>query len=320
MNQLDLGPMTQLSPDSFSDANEAYAAGPGRDDWIGEVARQAFADGHFRDFEEWRLKSRDFGNGHKEAMLYRHKVDGWKTYERLMWSHTRAKRGEGLDREESIKKSASRAKSQCRLVCKTMLVNSLWTLTYRANVLDRDVVLKHMKEFIRRVKRLIPDFSYVWTLENQKRGAYHVHLATHSLPRVMLDGGAKVKSWDLMRRIWTRITGDLGGNFDEAKDRSKWRRKGSMQRSAAAIARYISKYVTKSFEADQDLNRKRWNHSDVRVPHAVKQAFSTDMRAADLIQKAMSLVGDRITRTWWDSGRECFFIETDDTSAVIGAG
>jgi hypothetical protein len=45
-----------------------------------------------------------------------------------MWAHTRAKAGAGLDREESIKKSAARAKAQCRLVCKTMLVNSLWTL------------------------------------------------------------------------------------------------------------------------------------------------------------------------------------------------
>lgn len=232
---------------------------------VGRTARIALADGHFRDIDEWVIKRRDFGNGHKEAMLYRRHVDGWKAFEQLMCGHTRAKAGAGLDREESIKKSAARAKAQCRLVCKTMLVNSLWTLTYKANVTDRDLVLRHLKEFIRRVKRVIPDFRYVWTLEHQKRGAYHVHMGTHSLPRVFLRGGVPVKSWDLMRRIWRSITGELEGNFDEAKNRREWHRKGSMQRSAAAI------------------------------------------------ELTLAAVGDRITSTWWDQGRQCFFIETDDT-------
>lgn len=303
------------------DTNQVYGAGRGRDDWIGDVARTAWQDGHFQTYSEWVLQHRDFGNGHKEALLYKRHVDAWKTFAKVNWEqHTRAKRGQGLDREESIRKSAQRAKAQCRLVCKTMLVNSLWTLTYRANVTDRDVVIKHMKEFIRRVRRYIPDFRYVWTLENQTRGAYHVHMGTHTLPRVMLDGGHQVKSWDLMRRIWRAVVGDLGGNFDEAKDKAKWRRKGSMQRSAAAIARYISKYVTKSFETDTDLNRKRWNHSDVRLPHVIKHRFSKDLAASELIELAFAAVGDRITRTWWDSGRECFFIETDDTTIAGGSG
>jgi hypothetical protein len=150
-------------------------------------------------------------------------------------------------------------------------------------------------------------------LEHQQRGAYHVHLGTHSLPKVFLQGGTAVKSWDLMRRIWRSVAGEYGGNFDEAKDRDKWHRKGSMQRSAAAIARYISKYVTKSFMEDADLNRKRWNHSDVMLPHAIRERFSSDCSAAELIELAMAAVGERITSTWWDRGRQCFFIETDDS-------
>lgn len=311
--------MSSIVCQSVFEDNSASCGGVhGRDDWIGDAARQAFKDGHFVSYSEWVLKRTDFGNGHQEAMLYKRHVDGWKSYERLIWGHTRAKPGTSLDREESIRKSAARAKAKCRLVCKTMMVNSLWTLTYRENVQDRDTVLAHMKEFLRRVRRVLPELRYVWTLERQARGAYHVHMATHALPKVLLHGGCSVRSWDLMRRIWRAVVGDLGGNFDEAKDRSKWRRKGSQQRSAAAIARYISKYVTKSFEADQDLNRKRWNHSDVQLPHAIRTRFSSDQTAAELIQLAMSSVGDRITRTWWDRGRECFFIETDDTAYSIG--
>lgn len=138
-------------------------------------------------------------------------------------------------------------------------------------------------------------------------------MGTHSLPRVFLQGGVPVKSWDLMRRIWRSITGELQGNFDEAKNRREWHRKGSMQKSAAAIARYISKYVTKSFMEDTDLNRKRWNHSDVSLPHAIRERLSSDCKAADLIELTLAAVGERITSTWWDQGRQCFFIETDDT-------
>lgn len=305
--------MTALSVDSFDDDNASYGSGPGRDDWIGESARTAFADGHFKTYSDWVIKWRDFGNGLKEAVLFQRHVDGWRDFEALNWPRAKAKRGESEDREASIQKAAQRAKAQCRLTCKTMLVNSLWTLTYKANVTDRDVVVKHLKEFVRRVKRVLPDFAYVWALEHQARGAYHVHLGTHSLPKVFLQGGVPVKSWDLMRRIWRSVVGDLGGNFDEAKDRNKWRRKGSMQRSAAAIARYISKYVTKSFMEDTDLNRKRWNHSDVRLPHAIRERFSSDCKAADLIELTLAAVGERITSTWWDQGRQCFFVETDDT-------
>lgn len=305
--------MSALSIASSDFDNTSLPAGPGRQDFIGDVARQAFQDGHFRDINEWVIKRTDFGNGLKEAILYFRQVDGWKAFERLNWPHVVAKRGEGLDRDESIRKSGQRAKQRCRLVCKTMLVNSLWTLTYRENVTDRDLVLKHMKEFIRRVKRVIPDFRYVWTLEKQTRGAYHVHMGTHSLPKVFLDGGYSVKSWDLMRRIWRSVVGDLGGNFDETKDRRQWHRKGPIKRCAAAIARYISKYVTKSFEADGELNRKRWNHSDVELPRSIREVFSSDCRVADLLELTYAAVGDRVVSTWWDRGRECFFIETDDT-------
>lgn len=91
-----------------------------------------------------------------------------------------------------------------------------------------------------------------------------------------------------------------------------------MQKSAAAIARYISKYVTKSFMEETDLNRKRWNHSDVHLPHAVRERFSIDYKAADLIELTLAAVGEHITSTWWDQGRQCFFIETDDTGRPPG--
>lgn len=311
--------MSSLSPTFDQDTNAAYAAGPGRDDWIGETVRQAWADGHFKTFSEWVVKHRDFGNGHRECIVFKRHVDAWKEFSKVNWPSAVAKRGAGLDRDESIKKSAQRAKTQCRLVCKTLLVNSLWTLTYKQNVQDRSLVVAHLKEFVRRVRRVLPDLRYVWTLEKQDRGAYHVHMATHSLPKVMMDHGVSVKSWDLMRRIWRSVVGQLGGNFDESKNKRDWRRKGSTQRTSAAIARYISKYVTKSFMDEQDLNKKRWNHSDVTLPPAVRHRFSADCHVAELIELAYAAVGERITCSWWDRGRECFYIETDD-SALIGVG
>jgi hypothetical protein len=162
-----------------------------------------------------------------------------------------------------------------------MGVDSLFTLTYQANVTDRQVVVKHWEAFLRRVRKVIPGFSYVATLERQKRGAYHIHIATHRLPALLQHEGGKVKSWNVMRGIWRRVVGELGGNFDEAK------RKFHAKSKSFKIARYISKYVSKAFdEADEALEGKKrfWVSQGIEVPKPRVLLFAADTPFADLIK------------------------------------
>lgn len=269
--------------------------------------------------ERFRGKFLDFGNGHREAVIWREAPDLERAAERAM------ERDLGpsalplaeVDREGNRERAVRRAKQRVRHLSKSMIVNALWTLTYRANVQDRELVLRHLKEFVRRVKRVLGEWRYIAVLERQERGAYHVHIATHALPVRLVAGGVKVKSWDVMRAIWRSITGDLGGNFDEAKRKRRNGNGSKPIKGAGAIARYIAGYVAKDMHESPD-HKKRFSHSvGVDVPPAYRAMWAAaDTTLRELIELAFAFVGDRVTSAWFDAERGLFFIETDDTEPI----
>lgn len=261
-----------------------------------------------------RLVARDFGNGHREVCVMREIPRPQDTLDRAIERDLRAlaPRGEG-DRVVNIERARRRAKQDVRHKCKAMLVNSLWTLTFRENVTDREVALRCLDRFRRRVSVVIPGWRYVAVLERQKRGAWHVHLATHALPRFLGKPGVKVKSWDLMRAIWRSVAGELGGNFDESKKRGRWGGKKPIK-GAGQIASYIAGYVAKDMD-ETDINRKRYSATKgIDVPDAYRALFEQETVTADLIELAYAALGDRVTRSWWDAERGVFFAESDDST------
>jgi hypothetical protein len=268
------------------------------------------------------FRVRDCGNGHKEACVFKVTPDPLKDAERAVRRELGllAGRGEG-DREANVIRAARRAKQNVRLACKMMAVNSLWSLTYKVNQRDRDLAMKHLAAFVRRVRKVLPGWRYLAVLERQERGAWHIHLATHALPKVLTDKGVKLKSWDLMRRIWRSVAGDHGGNFDESKGQKRWRSK-SMAAGAGAIARYVSKYVVKSFEDEAiGLNVNRYSASEgVGVPETYRAEFAGDTSMHELLELCYAAVGDRITASWFDAEREVFFLETDDSGGPPDGG
>lgn len=265
----------------------------------------------------YKMAVRDFGNGHREAFVARVVPDLQRTLEKAIERDVGARtaRGEG-DRDQSIQAATRRARQQVRLKCKAMAVNSLWTLTFRENVMDRELVLRMVAQFRRRVAALLgSDWRYLYVLERQQRGAWHVHLATHALPVKLTDKGVKVKSWDVMRRIWRSVAGELGGNFDEAKQRTRWGRKARVERRAGRIASYIAGYCAKDI-AEAELNQRRFSCSHgVEVPEAYRAEWGDTVRLSELIELCYAGVGQRITRTYFDAEREVFFIESDDAAA-----
>lgn len=306
-------PDNENAPDGPKSWRHEVIGAPRRDDWLADAARAAYADGNTSSPPYWKVKARDLGNGHREAVVCKVYPEHTTKLLDLMFDAPK-ERGAG-DREANAARAARRAKQQCRLVCKAMAVNSLWTLTYRENVQDREVVMAHLKAFARRVRRILgSQWQYCAVLERQARGAYHVHLATHALPRMLVSSdqgnAAMVKSWDVMREVWRSITKEAGGNFDESKSTNL--------RSSAAISRYISKYVAKSFEEDALLNKKRFTHSEgVAVPDAEVARFPADTPLGELVQLAYAAVGQRVTATWLCLEREVFYVETDDSLGAV---
>ena len=139
-------------------------------------------------------------------------------------------------------RSARRARTAVRRLCKVKSLDTMLTMTYRANVTDRELIRRHLDMAIKRIRRVIPGFQYVAVLERQKRGAWHAHLAVERVQSHYLHQGVLVRSYDLLRAIWRAVVGELGGNIDVA--RSKVAR-----RSSARVAAYLSKYIGKGLDA-----------------------------------------------------------------------
>ena len=211
--------------------------------------------------EGMRVKAHDLGNGHMEITGTAPTV--WVERE---WNHIaletylervierREEEAEEM-RERSLTIAANRAKVKVRKLCKAMGSDTLLTLTYRANETDLERSKKDLKEFVRRMRRYMPEFKAVAVYEYQARGAIHWHIATANVPRVFErtnDQGQpyQVKSFDAIRGVWRGVTKERGGNIDLA------RRKRNSMRSPARIASYIAKYIVKAFREGQAFTNR----------------------------------------------------------------
>lgn len=161
--------------------------------------------------------------------------------------------------ERSLRRNAQRAKQQCRRLIISANFDELLTLTYKANQLDRDLCKRHFKEWVRRMKRALPDFKYCASFERQERGAMHVHLATNKLPQHAQYKGVKIQAWRLGTDVWRAVVGDLGGMCHVGgKTRHGGRRRNL---SLAKMASYVSKYIMKDF-AEAPSGSNRFSRSD----------------------------------------------------------
>lgn len=197
--------------------------------------------------EHVRAVVRDLGGGHKEGTAHTH-----VTLSDIPphWMDSKPPQaGASLDPLASRESSAKRAKRQMRRRCKALGLDVLGTLTYRENVQDRARVLRDWKEFVRRLRRVLPGFAYVAVVEKQKRGALHLHFACKRLPMAFQRDGVRVKSYSVIYAIWKSVTGDAGGSFRDSSRRTRG--------SVLKVAKYIAKYVGKCFE-DHELNKRQY--------------------------------------------------------------
>jgi hypothetical protein len=260
--------------------------------------------------DKWALTLHDLGHGHKEASICRE----------VQWEHTGTMSPEAYEmyrqacdnlppewheeREQANKeRAARRAKTRVRRMCKVMGVDALLTLTYRENQQCLQTTKRHLKEFVRRLRRLIPGFAYVAAFERQKRGAWHVHMAIHALPFNLQWSGVKVKSYSVVRAVWRSVVGDLGGNIDQS------RKKRYSRKTPAQMASYISKYILKAFE-DGDEYTNRYSASACDVPKPVRLRWQADS-LSELIALVYSEIGggfETMTNPWINTWGDRFFL------------
>ena len=206
------------------------------------------------------VRVHDLGGGQKEVLVLRGDVYQRPTPE---FRTSYAEKSAEDQRADSIDRAARRAKCEVRRRCKAMGMDSLLTLTYKANQTDEALCKEHMKEFVRRIRRVIPVFLYVAAFERQERGAWHIHMAVRRVQSHFMDRGVRVKSFELIRAIWRSVVGELGGNIDLQ------RKKANARKTVAQLAAYLSKYMVKAY-ADGEFGSQRWTASRFKVPKAAR--------------------------------------------------
>ncbi len=218
------------------------------------------------------LVRRPLGNGHFE-----YRMAPIKTWEHIdvLSDQAYVDRLECMEataderKQANLERAARRAKTRVRHLCKAAGIDTLLTLTYAANMTDWSLLKRHMKEFNRRMAKLVPGWFYVAAFERQQRGAWHAHMAVHRLPpELEARGGVKVKSFNVIRAVWRAVTGELGGNIDVQS------RKRNSQRAPSRIAAYISKYMTKAYAEGEPWSNRFSSSKGVSVPKPERIRFA----------------------------------------------
>lgn len=259
---------------------------------------------------EWAVSVRKLGNGHAEASVRRaiHWEELGPVSPEALAMKGESDRRDDEDREErNRERAARRAKTMVRHRIKAAGLDALLTLTYRENQRDLALCKRHMKEFVRRIRRALPGFTYVAAFERQKRGAWHVHMAVHRLPALLAAAnGVKVKSFAVVRAIWRSVVGELGGNIDQ-QARKRW-----SKQSTGRLAAYLSKYMLKAFEDGDAWSNRYSGSADIHVPPATLLQFR-DAGLAELVDLVFGEIaaGACECMTWLSPYGDTFFLSTE---------
>lgn len=212
---------------------------------------------------------RDYGKGLAEI--------GWAFVPTIPFP--KGARGESENREANEDRAVRRARSALRHKILSAGTDHLLTLTYRENVVEYSRASHDLTRFIRLVRKQMPQWVYVAVAEQQKRGAWHWHLAVRGRQDVAL-----------LRAMWREVVGE--GNIDVNPP------KGPTHRRQLALVRYLGKYLAKGFTGgEREFNARRFRSSigiripgeSIEVPAAVRARV--DRYVAERLKEASGQLG-----------------------------
>lgn len=196
----------------------------------------------------------------------------------------------------SAEASIRRSRSMVRKKCKVMQVDRLLTLTYRENMTDRDRMASDWDK-LRRLMQADKRFTYVACLEQQERGAWHMHIALRGRVDVR-----KVRDW------WLSIVGKQNGNIDVSVHKRYTR--GSVRR----VASYISKYIAKGADVHEAGQKRYWCSRGIDLPVPVVTWFPLGVSFEDAMiaaAAAVRAIGDRAVRIWQSDSLGLVWLSSD---------
>lgn len=208
---------------------------------IGEAASRLEKRTHL-DEGNYRITLTNYGHGLGEV--------GWSFVPAL--KPKLAERGLSERRADNEDRSVRRARSRLRRLILSAQADHMLTLTYRDNVTDFEQASSDLNKFVRLVRNQLPSWVYITVAEQQKRGAWHWHMAVCGRQNV-----------ELLRTAWRHVVGE--GNIDVNPPKAKGKHR------LLALVKYLGKYLAKGFaNGDRELNARRFRASHgISIPCTV---------------------------------------------------
>jgi hypothetical protein len=223
-------------------------------------------------------------------------------------------------KELNQSRSVRRAKQGIRWLCKQFKADRLFTLSYRRNEQNRDIVKKQFTRFVRLVRQGwkgqegIKDWQFVAVLEKQERGAYHVHCAVHGWQKITF-----------LRAAWYKALGGQGNETGEGTpgqvdvtnpDRAKWGHTGR-QWKARKLSAYLTKYLQKTFDIETDEKKRYWHTQDIKKPENQRFILSA-LGIVSAIQESVNLLAFHVGLKsgfdmWLSSHEDCFWLSGESS-------
>jgi hypothetical protein len=209
-----------------------------------------------------------------------------------------------------------RAARRAKLACKWFIVhagfNEVLTLTYRENQTDEALAKKHHKEWVRRMRRALGgQFEYCTGFEPQQRGAWHMHVACHKLPKHVEYKGVKIQAWKLGTEIWRSIVGADNGLCYVGGKPAKWGSKRRKNMGLYKMANYVSKYITKHYDLMPD-SVNRYSHSEGKPQIERDRVFFSAEDIGDLIGTCFEVPGgSTVVSHRFDRSAEFWILATE---------
>lgn len=167
------------------------------------------------------------------------------------------------------RRAVRKAKQTVRDLANMMQADRLLTLTYRANVQDREKVKADFKSFLRLVRNGwkdnpgLGDWKYVAVLEKQDRGAFHIHCAVKGYQPIKFIRAA----WYRALKADADVSGaETPGQVDITSPRMHLGASRKREWATHRLASYIVKYMSKTFDESTTEKNRYWRSKDIDPP------------------------------------------------------
>lgn len=249
----------------------------------------------------YRTNIHELGHGYVEAVTYPHY--SWHEVDNLCpqaltdlamaegniwvngaWEKLELSEVDRLDKlARNRERAVRRAKTKMRRIVKHRNLSTMLTFTYRANMQDRATIVRDLDVMIKRIRRVVPDFEYLYVLERQKRGAYHAHFAVKRIQSHYLQSGVLLKSYDMLRAMWRGVVGADNGMVD-VKHRQ------ASRRGIEGLVGYLHKYFGKDM-GDGEAGENSYCASGRALPSPTRsEVRGNDVSlGVDVIMSALSV-------------------------------